>query len=256
MRMGVSEDGGVEVKGKMRGPGLTNWANLAMSSVLVFSMFWSDCACVQSMGQETRSAEVEAEIYKQWYNACKDRLLPRVIELGEGYLHAYPEGKYAAYLSHVMDFARISLDPGRESLAQKLRSQVRKSISNREELGSLLTELLNERGDTNLKSNTGQTPLMLAAFDGDSQSVKALLQKHVDLDAAESSHGWTALVYAIWGGDHSLVSNLLEYDPDAGIKDKKGRTAMDHAIATGDFEMMLLVNGRPHVGHSAHQTPK
>jgi ankyrin repeat protein len=221
--------------------------------VLVFHiMAWSESARAESTRQEIRSTDAEGEIYKQWYDAFKDRSLPRVIELGEAYLQLYPEGKYAAFLKQIIAFAHTSLDPARLRAAPHFRSQVKNSISNRLELESLLDEALNQHGDVNTKSSTGQTGLMWAAFNGDTQSVKVLVQKNVDLDATESSHGWTPLVYAIWGGDHFLVRNLLEYYPDVSIKDKEGRTALDHAIGTGDFEMMLLINGRPLKGQFAH----
>jgi ankyrin repeat protein len=215
-------------------------------------MAWSESARAQSTRQLTRATDPENELYKQSYDALKERLLPRVVELGEAYLQVYPEGKYAAFLRQIIAFAHTSLDPARVTAAQHFRSQVKNSMSNRLELESLLDEALNQHGDVNAKSTTGQTALMWAAVNGDTQSVKLLVQKSVDLDATESSQGWTALVYAVWSGDHFLVEYLLENYPDASIKDKGGRTALDHAIATGDFEMMLLINGRPLKGQFAH----
>jgi len=225
--------------------------------LLALSITWSASVLVQSLGQETRprSSSAELELYKQWYDAFKERHLPQIIELGEGYLQSYPEGEFAAFLRQIIDFARTSLDPARLGLAQSLRSQVKRSVSGREDLESLLSEIMNQQGDVNMKSSTGQTALMLSAVHGDVQSVKVLLTKDVDLDVIESGNGWTALVYAIWGGDYFLVKYLLEYYPDAGIKDKEGRTALDHAIASGDFEMMLLIGGRGRRGSHPHSGP-
>jgi ankyrin repeat protein len=89
---------------------------------------------------------------------------------------------------------------------------------------------------------------------GDRETVEALIDKHANIDAAENTYGWTALIYAIWGSDHFIVRYLLEFYPDVSVKDKDGRTALDHVKATGDFEMMLLINARPVRGHHKGST--
>ena len=89
---------------------------------------------------------------------------------------------------------------------------------------------------------------MYAAAKGKVEAVEALLQKSANLDIRENSHGWTAVVYAIWSGDRILVRRLLEYYPDTGMKDREGKTALDQALLTADFEIMLLMFSRPTKG--------
>jgi ankyrin repeat protein len=86
---------------------------------------------------------------------------------------------------------------------------------------------------------------MFAAAAADAQALDALLKKGAGLDLTEETHGWTALVYAIWSGDLGTLKTVLEYYPDASIKDQNGRTALDHAILSADLEVIVLILGRP-----------
>lgn len=201
------------------------------------------------IGRETqlqRLADPETRAYREWYRVFRDRKLKKVIDLGESYLEVYPDGKYEGFIRRIIEFARVSLSPDQRRRAASLRSQVTASLAdNSVQLGALLRDVLSGQLEVDTKSPTGATALMFAAANGDREAVKALINRHANIDATENTHGWSALIYAVWRGDPFVVRYFLEFYPDAGVKDKEGRTALDHAKATCDFEIMLLINGRP-----------
>jgi ankyrin repeat protein len=151
-----------------------------------------------------------------------------------------------------MTFARTAIIEGDISQAKTTRSLVKSSLL-RASLESILIDISAGRADVNSRTDDGQTALMFAAANADAEAVKALLQKGADVDAIENTHGWTALVYAIWSGDRSLVGMLLEDYPNVNVKDIEGRTASDHALLSCDFEIMLLIASRPMRGVSSDQ---
>jgi hypothetical protein len=202
--------------------------------------------------QNKPSADAELQVYKQWYDAFKERNLPQAIKLGEAYLQRYPNGKFGGYIRQIINFARVATDRRNIAQANANRELVQTSLADSSpELDSLLKEVIDGRADVNAKTGLGQTALMYVAANGQPGAVKILLEKKPDLNITENSHGWTALIYAIWSGDRKVVRSLLEAYPDADVKDKQGRTALDHAILTADFELMLLIVGRPMRGISS-----
>jgi hypothetical protein len=202
-------------------------------------------------GIQVRTTVVaETESYKPWYYALKERNLPQVIQLGETFLRQYPDGKYSDFIKQIVTFARTSLNEDAVSKAKTMRSLVKSSLLNAP-LESILVDIAAERADVNKRTDDGQTALMFAGTNANAEAVKALLQKGADVDAIENTHGWTALVYAIWSGDRSLVRTLLESYPDTNIKDREGRTASDHALLSCDFEIMFLIKSRPMRGVSS-----
>lgn len=205
-----------------------------------------------SLVQNKRLMDAEALVYKRWYDAFKGRTLPEAIKLGEAYLQEYPNGKYGGYISKIIDFARISLNKEKIAQANALRSSIHASIAKEAtQLEFLLKEALNGTTHVNTTTPDGRTPLMFAASERTAEEMEALLEKGASVNVIENTQGWTALVYAIWAGDRNLLRRLLQYYPDATIKDREGRTALDHAILSADFEMMLLILGRPMPGISS-----
>jgi ankyrin repeat protein len=186
----------------------------------------------------------EAQVYRNWYDAFNGRNLPQAIKLGEAYLQQYPTGKYAAYITKIIEFARTSLNEEKISQAKAFRRSIQAPTTrDATQLEFLLEQALNGRADVNATTTDGRTPLMFAAAERRAEAMKALLEKGANPDVIENTQGLTALIYAIWGGDRNLVRSLLQYYPNATIKDKEGRTALDHAMLSADFEMMLLMIG-------------
>lgn len=64
-------------------------------------------------------------------------------------------------------------------------------------------------GDVNARDLADQTPLMVAAEDGDAAAVEALLAAGAKADA-EECHGMTVLHFAVRGGDDAVVKLIAE----------------------------------------------
>jgi uncharacterized protein len=169
--------------------------------------------------------------------------------VGESYSQTYPGAMYVPFIERVIEFAQASINAKDQKHPESLRSQVMASLAeSTEELEALLRKALNKGSEVNSKSHRGATALMFAAANGDREAVKPLIDARADLNATEDTHGWTALIYAIWSRDHFIVKDMIEFYAEPDIKDKEGWTALDHAKATGDFEIMLLINARPRRG--------
>ena len=204
-----------------------------------------------SAGQDKSAIEAENESYRPFYNALTGRHLPQIITFGEAYLQKFPRGRFGDYIKSIINFARISLNEEKIAQAKELRRLIHASLAKDSQLELLLNDVLNERADLNASAENGQTPLMFAADDMNPETIRALLKKGVSIDVAEKVHGWTALIYAIWSGDEKSVKSLLEYYPDLSIKDNEGRTALDHAILTANFEIIVMIMGRAMRGVSS-----
>lgn len=94
-------------------------------------------------------------------------------------------------------------------------------------------------------SGTGETMHSAAARGrvNDLQMLLVMNRGRRAVDVADI-HGHTPLMCAIIkGGDHApiLVERLLKEDPDLLLKDKQGRTALEHAAIKGNPEVMELL---------------
>lgn len=72
--------------------------------------------------------------------------------------------------------------------------------------------------------NIGRTPLMEAAWGGQEEMAKLLLDLGADINAVDD-HGMTALIRAARCGHENLVKMLLSRGADPTVKDKNGWTA-------------------------------
>lgn len=109
-----------------------------------------------------------------------------------------------------------------------------------------------ERGDTNTikallarqvniesATPTGATALILAAMRGQLGAVAVLLAGGADINAA-TSDGKTALVVAVINGHTAVAKLLLDGKADASVMDEAGKMAVDYARAGQKPEMLEL----------------
>ncbi|MBC6401461.1 MAG: ankyrin repeat domain-containing protein, partial [Ekhidna sp.] len=107
--------------------------------------------------------------------------------------------------------------------------------------------LIAEGADVNAKSNTGNTALMLAANDGQTTTVNALLAvSGINVNIQNSSNS-TALILATNGGHTTIVNALLAVpNINVNLKVQDGNTALHSAAAfgyTAIVEALLAVPG-------------
>jgi len=84
-------------------------------------------------------------------------------------------------------------------------------------------------GDINWKSQTGNTPIMMAASEPrNGKMVEFLCQKGADLNV-RNINGATALILATYYNHIDSVEALIKCKADKNITDMFGRTALDYA---------------------------
>jgi ankyrin repeat protein len=94
--------------------------------------------------------------------------------------------------------------------------------------------LLENGGEVNSKSDTGQTPLIWAAQDGQEDALRLLLQNKADVKI-QDRYGFTALHAAALKGHEAIAQVLLENGADPEQKDHDGWTPL-HAAALNQHE--------------------
>ena len=71
----------------------------------------------------------------------------------------------------------------------------------------------------------GDTPLMRAALDGNTESVRELINQGADINRRDDS-GRTALMFAVVNRHYETMKLLLEHGADVNARSKQGGTAL------------------------------
>jgi ankyrin repeat protein len=96
-------------------------------------------------------------------------------------------------------------------------------------------------------NHPGWTPLIYAATNGHRDIVALLLDHHAYIDSAPPN-GITALMMAARGGHMSTVELLLDEGADASLKNDRGESAQEWALATKNTDIATLIKARGHSG--------
>lgn len=90
----------------------------------------------------------------------------------------------------------------------------------------------------------GHTPLMVAALEGETATVKRLLSGGADVNERDEG-GRTALMFAVSNRHGDCAKALLEHGADLNAKANDGATALILAVSSGDCEVVqdLLSKG-------------
>ena len=83
----------------------------------------------------------------------------------------------------------------------------------------------------------GHTPLMRAALDGNTETVKELIRRGADINQRDDN-GRTALMFAVINSHYETMKALLEYGADVNAKSNTGGTALMGAALAGDLSMV------------------
>ncbi|MFH0822774.1 MAG: ankyrin repeat domain-containing protein [Pseudomonadota bacterium] len=97
--------------------------------------------------------------------------------------------------------------------------------------------------------------LYFAAAGGHAEIVKLLLSKAAFLVNVQADDGTTVVMKAASRAPTALVKLILEHGPDLNIKDKRGRTALDHAEHRGDADIIELLKSHKAVNGSSATLP-
>jgi ankyrin repeat protein len=106
--------------------------------------------------------------------------------------------------------------------------------------GSVLPRLIAAGADANARSKTGETPLMYVCGSPADQAcaVRALLDAGAALEAVDRA-GHTPLIHAAWKGDTDLARLLLEAGADPAARDSDGHCAADFASEFPSLEPLV-----------------
>jgi len=90
-----------------------------------------------------------------------------------------------------------------------------------------------------IPENIGGTPLMYAAYIGNIEVIKLLIEKGADVNA-RNNHNGTALMLAAQRGDLVLVKLLIEKGADPRVRHASGYTALMYAAASESSDSELI----------------
>ena len=102
----------------------------------------------------------------------------------------------------------------------------------------------NTRIPADVSDEEGNTSLMSAALDGQTETVKALLRNGADVDA-QNLEGRTALMFAVINLRTDTVKTLLQFGADVNAQARCGCTPLTLAACSGDvgITQALLSSG-------------
>lgn len=110
--------------------------------------------------------------------------------------------------------------------------------------GNFADKLKNSGIDVNFTNKDGETLLYLAAQNGHTDAVNALLENGADVNKGENNNGWKPLHSAAHNGHTEVVKTLLKNKADVNKAGKDGWTPLHFAAREGRTEVVktLLEN--------------
>ena len=121
----------------------------------------------------------------------------------------------------------------------------------------LAIALVKGGSDVNAAEDANVRPLHMAAFRGELDIVKALVEAGADIDSPITTNGLTALHWAIDKENAFVVEYLASKGARLDMPDKKGRTALDLAQLKGPHVVRLINKARGiEMPPPAGETPK
>jgi ankyrin repeat protein len=103
--------------------------------------------------------------------------------------------------------------------------------------------LANKTLDLNAVNNEGKTALLIAAENGSSECVKGLTNHGADLDVRDKD-GRTALIIAVQGGHTDCVASLLKSAANPMLRDNTEKSALDYARETGQKQVAAALEDK------------
>jgi len=91
-------------------------------------------------------------------------------------------------------------------------------------------EHVEKGGNINIKDIFGQTPLHIAAFQGNGKLVEYLISKGADINAKDDN-GWTPLHLAVKYGHRGVVEYLLSKGADVNARTKRNIEGWKEIVA-------------------------
>lgn len=127
----------------------------------------------------------------------------------------------------------------------KNKKTTEKDVEKEINLGADANVICNSKGDY----YKGWTVLMIAAYNGYLEAVKALLKsKNIKVDLQQTSfHKQTALILAAYSGHVDIVKILINANANVNIQDSSYRTALFLAIEKNHIECVKALLNTPKI---------
>lgn len=93
------------------------------------------------------------------------------------------------------------------------------------------------------EKNPFNTPLMIAAWGGQKECVKLLLENGACINQQDKGNGFTPLIKAVFKGDIDIVKCLLDNGADKMVSSFERKTALDYAYEKNHQEIIKILKG-------------
>ncbi|XP_034560145.1 ankyrin repeat and MYND domain-containing protein 2-like isoform X2 [Notolabrus celidotus] len=113
------------------------------------------------------------------------------------------------------------------------------SAGNVQEAAKLLA---NNNIRINCLDENGMTPLMHAAYKGEAEICRLLLQHGADVNCNQHEFGYTALMFAGLSGKTEITSMMLDAGAETDQVNSVGRTAAQMAAFVGQHDCVTVIN--------------
>jgi len=115
-------------------------------------------------------------------------------------------------------------------LSEAQKSQLQQQLQRAAMAGDVseCVTLIEDGGDINVGDRCARTPLIWAAWSGQSACVEFLLDHDAEVNSSEKQFGCTALHWAAQQGHTDVVTSLLRGRADPDTPDAMGRSALHY----------------------------
>lgn len=146
------------------------------------------------------------------------------------------------------DAFKALLDEGADINAQALDRDTPWLLAGARGRTEMLRLMIPRRPDFTKRNRYGGNALIPACHYGHVETVKLLLSTNIDVNHVNEL-GWTCLLEAVILGDggprhQDIVRAVLAAGADASIADRQGNTALSHARARGQTEVIAILEAR------------
>lgn len=184
----------------------------------------------------------ESNSFRQWFDAFQGRDYDRAAQLAKQHLESYPYGVYTDYLKKWLESDGKQTVKEQTPIDHRVEAlSIAASNGHTKVLFSILQSLIEEGGNINMEIKSGKTVLMMAAAEGQSETVLALIRKGAKVNKREKKHGYSALIFAVWRGDTDTVQVLIDHGADVNVMDVDESSALSFALVRGHAEVVKLL---------------
>jgi ankyrin repeat protein len=149
--------------------------------------------------------------------------------------------RMAAYEGR-LDSVRSAIESGMDiNLADPTRSLTALHMAAYNGHTETVNYLIKQGATVDCRDSEGKTPLIHACTGPFAKAAEALIGAGADIDARDSTEGFTPLMMAAGLGQTEVVEVLLKHQADKTLVDNDNESAADHARNSGHDEIVALL---------------